>query len=41
LVAADSHGYAVTIKGNKIVLAGAADDSLSPFDFGVARYLAR
>jgi uncharacterized delta-60 repeat protein len=37
----DSNGYAVTIAGSKITLAGAVANRQSPFDFGVARYLAR
>jgi uncharacterized delta-60 repeat protein len=37
----DSNGYALTIAGSKITLAGAIANSQSPFDFGVARYLAR
>ena len=37
----DSNGYALTIAGSKITLAGAVANSQSPFDFGVARYLAR
>jgi uncharacterized delta-60 repeat protein len=40
-LASTSHGYAMTFQGSKIVLAGAAAGSLSPFDFGVARYLVR
>jgi uncharacterized delta-60 repeat protein len=40
-VTSNSNGYAVTIQGAKIVLAGAVANSQSPFDFGVARYLAR
>ncbi len=40
-VASDSNGYAVTIQGTKIVLAGAVANSQSPFDFGVTRYLGR
>jgi uncharacterized delta-60 repeat protein len=40
-VSNDSHGYALTIAGGKITLAGAVANSQSPFDFGVARYLAR
>ena len=40
-VSNDSNGYALTIAGSKITLAGAVADSQSPFDFGVARYLGR
>jgi uncharacterized delta-60 repeat protein len=40
-VSNDSNGYALTIAGSKITLAGAVANSQSPFDFGVARYLAR
>ena len=40
-VSNDSNGYALTITGSKITLAGAVANSQSPFDFGVARYLAR
>ena len=40
-VASNSNGYAVTIQGAKITLAGAVANSQSPFDFGVARYLGR
>jgi uncharacterized delta-60 repeat protein len=40
-IASTSHGYAMTVQGRRIILAGAVADSLSPFDFGVARYLAR
>jgi uncharacterized delta-60 repeat protein len=40
-VSNDSNGYALTISGSKITLAGAVANSQSPFDFGVARYLAR
>ena len=37
----DSNGYALTIAGSKITLAGAVANSQSPFDFGLARYLVR
>ena len=40
-VSNDSNGYALTIAGSKITLAGAVANIQSPFDFGVARYLAR
>jgi uncharacterized delta-60 repeat protein len=40
-VSNNSNGYALTIAGSKITLAGAVADSQSPFDFGVTRYLAR
>lgn len=40
-VSNDSNGYALTIAGSKITLAGAVANSQSPFDFGLARYLAR
>jgi uncharacterized delta-60 repeat protein len=40
-VSNDSNGYALTVAGSKIILAGAVASSQSPFDFGVARYLAR
>jgi len=40
-VSNDSNGYALTIAGGKITLAGAVANSQSPFDFGVARYLVR
>ena len=40
-VSNDSNGYALTIAGGKITLAGAIANSQSPFDFGVARYLVR
>jgi uncharacterized delta-60 repeat protein len=40
-VTSNSNGYAVTIQGAKIILAGAVANSQSPFDFGVARYLGR
>ena len=40
-VSNDSNGYALTIAGGKITLAGAVANSQSPFDFGVARYLSR
>ena len=40
-VSNDSNGYALTIAGSKITLAGAVANSQSPFDFGVARYLTR
>jgi uncharacterized delta-60 repeat protein len=40
-VSNDSNGYALTIAGSKITLAGAVANSQSPFDFGVARYLGR
>src|SRR5207249_4117595 len=40
-VSNDSNGYALTIAGSKVTLAGAVANSQSPFDFGVARYLAR
>ena len=40
-VSNDSNGYALTIAGSKITLAGAVANSQSPFDFGVVRYLAR
>src|SRR6266550_537939 len=40
-VSNDSNGYALTIAGSKITLAGAVANSQSPFDFGVARYFAR
>jgi len=40
-VSNDSNGYALSIAGSKITLAGAVANSQSPFDFGVARYLVR
>jgi uncharacterized delta-60 repeat protein len=40
-VSNDSNGYALTIAGSNITLAGAVAKSQSPFDFGVARYFAR
>ena len=40
-VAHDSLGYALAIAGGKITLAGAVASDQKPFDFGVARYLAR
>lgn len=40
-VSNDTNGYALTIAGSNITLAGAVANSQSPFDFGVARYLAR
>jgi uncharacterized delta-60 repeat protein len=40
-VAHDSHGYALTTATGKITLAGAVASDQKPFDFGVARYLAK
>ena len=40
-VAHDSLGYALAIAGGKITLAGAVASDQKPFDFGVARYLAK
>jgi uncharacterized delta-60 repeat protein len=40
-VAANANGYAASLQNGKIILAGAVANSQSPFDFGVARYLAR
>jgi uncharacterized delta-60 repeat protein len=40
-IGSTSHGYALTLLGNKIVLAGAVANGVSPFDFGLARYLSR
>jgi uncharacterized delta-60 repeat protein len=40
-VAHDSLGYGLAIAAGKIVLAGAAASDQKPFDFGVARYLAK
>ena len=40
-VSSDTDGYAVTLQGGNIVLAGAAASSQRPFDFAAARYLAR
>jgi uncharacterized delta-60 repeat protein len=41
LVAHDDNGYALALAAGKITLAGAIASDQKPFDFGVARYLAR